>query len=162
MEFDGSSVEYKCHDRFSLLGSSTALCQNGRWSSPPPICVGQYIHQTCTNCVFFKVSITDYRDCSTVYRVQRTLQQTTGKRNIFSRSVYTVDRAIILLKGSCDPSTEGSLARSSMYCGSVSRSNCIFANELSKFCGNFLTDFQYSFAGNRCEHLSRCGVRAQR
>nr|XP_012599838.1 coagulation factor XIII B chain isoform X4 [Microcebus murinus] len=35
----GSSVEYRCNEYYLLRGSKTSRCEQGRWSSPPPVCL---------------------------------------------------------------------------------------------------------------------------
>ncbi|XP_008507404.2 coagulation factor XIII B chain isoform X1 [Equus przewalskii] len=35
----GSSVEYKCNEYYLLRGEKTSHCEQGKWSSPPPVCL---------------------------------------------------------------------------------------------------------------------------
>ncbi|XP_012662079.1 coagulation factor XIII B chain isoform X1 [Otolemur garnettii] len=35
----GSSVEYRCNEYYLLRGSKTSHCEQGKWSSPPPVCL---------------------------------------------------------------------------------------------------------------------------
>ncbi|XP_012505900.1 PREDICTED: coagulation factor XIII B chain isoform X2 [Propithecus coquereli] len=35
----GSSVEYRCNEYYILRGAKTSHCDQGKWSSPPPVCL---------------------------------------------------------------------------------------------------------------------------